>query len=416
MSVSFSESDVFNLKVSPIPVVRVAFIGLGIRAKRALNRLIHIEGVFIVALCDVNQNKVDEFQSCLLLNNKPRCKEFVGKDAWRNLCQESDVDLLYVCTDWFTHAEIAIEGMKYDKHVAVEVPIALTVEDCWRIVEVAEKAKKHCFMLENSCYDAFEMATLNMLQQGCFGEVMHFDTAYIHDLRERLLTNEFGARSTDNWQNKYNSSHTGNPYPTHALGPVCLAMNINRGDRLGYLVSMSTHEKGFSDFIARNPELKEYSLKYSLGDMNTTLIATEKNKTIMLQHDISNPRPYSRIHAGTCTHGFFQKYPSPYVFLESEEDKTETYLDKYMHPFYKKYGQKAVELCAERARDYIMDSRLIYCLQNGLSLDMNVYDAVTWSSIIELSEKSVLNKSESIDIPDFTRGKWNKYLSPPFQD
>lgn len=412
------QKDVLKLASKPISIVRIGLIGLGVRASRALDRFMSLNGVEIKALCDISSQNVDQFQYRLLQKNRLRAKEYVGVDSWKRLCEDIEVDLIYICTDWLSHAKIAIYAMQQDKHVAVEVPAATTVEACWQLVDTAEKTRKHCMMLENCCYDYFELATLNMVQQGIFGEVLHGEGAYIHDLRERIFTNEFGARMSNNWQNNYNIQHTGNPYPTHGLGPVSQVLNIHRGDKMDYLVSMSSKQQGMAEYVKGKHPLQA-EVGYKLGDMNTTLIKTHKGKTIMLQHNISNPRPYSRIHSITGTKGFYQKYPIEQIVLESEDNSLSSLqikelLNKYKHPFYQEIGDLAIETCGERARDFIMDYRLIYCLQNGLPLDQDVYDAAEWSCIVELSEKSVLNNSMPVQIPDFTRGAWNKLKTLEF--
>ncbi len=413
---SSGQNNVLKLTCELVKVVRVGLIGLGVRASRALNRFMHLNGVEVSALCDVVPLNIEYAQQILKDNSRPAAKEYIGQDAWKSLCEQKDMDLIYICTDWLTHTPMAIYAMQCNKHVAMEVPSSTTVSECWQLVDTAEKTRRHCMMLENCCYDLFELTALNMAQQGLFGEIIHAEGAYIHDLRERIFSNEYGQRLSDNWQTKYNMQHTGNPYPTHGLGPVCQALDIHRGDKMNFLVSMSTKQVGMTEYARErygddSPEAQQI---YRLGDMNTTLIKTQKNKTILIQHDISNPRPYNRLHLLNGTRGYIQKYPVSQMALypDSEtiltEDRMQSLLLEYEHPFIKELGKKAVSLCGERARDFIMDYRLMYCLQKGLPLDQDVYDAVEWSCLVELTEISVQNGSMPVEIPDFTRGDWDK--------
>lgn len=403
--------DVLLLACEPIPVVRVGFIGLGIRAHRAINRFIHLEGVEIKAVCDIQPDAINNIQDLLVANKRPKASAYAGSDGWKMLCEDTEVDLIYICTDWLTHTPISVYAMDCGKHVAVEVPAAITVDECWQLVDTAERTRKHCMMLENCCYDSFELSTLNMVQRGLLGEIIHGEGAYIHDLRPILFSDNI-QDTKEHWQNTFNRNHTGNPYPTHGLGPICQAMNIHRGDKMDYLVSMSSIQRGMTDFTNNKygNSSVEITGNYALGDMNTTLIRTHGGRTIMLQHNVANPRPYSRIYSLNGTKGFCQKYPSEELYINSQTEKVlaDTLLSEFEHPFVTKLWAHGVEIAGIRAKDFLMDYRLIYCLRNGLPLDQDVYDAAEWSCIVELSEKSVLNRSMPIDIPDFTRGAWNR--------
>jgi len=408
------QTDVLQLRCAPIDTVRIAFIGLGMRGYEAVRRYMYIDGVKVVALCDVVSSKIDSCQNILKEFNKPAAAEYSGAEDWKKVCERNDVDLVYICTHWSLHTPIAVYAMEHGKHAAIEVPAAMTVDECWQLVNTAEKTRRHCMMLENCCYDFFEMATLNMAQKGVFGEVVHAECAYIHDLRWLQFDTLNGY--WDMWRLKYNTDHTGNPYPTHGLGPVCQIMNIHRGDKLDYLVSMSSGQFGMSVYAKEKfGENSTYGqTPYKLGDMNTTLIHTAKGKTILVQHDITSPRPYDRIHMISGTKGFAVKYPEEKIALEPNahqflsQAKQDSLMKIYEHPFSEEIGEKARMVGGHGGMDFIMDYRLIYCLRNGLPLDQDVYDAAEWSCIIELSEKSVLNGSMPVQIPDFTRGSWNK--------
>ncbi|MEA4936287.1 MAG: Gfo/Idh/MocA family oxidoreductase [Paludibacter sp.] len=411
------QTNVLQLRCDPIPVVRIAFIGLGHRGQGAVKRYMYLDGVEIVALCDINKEYVAGAQKLLEKNNKKAALEFSnGPDDWKKVCELKNVDLIYNCTSWDLHTPIAVYAMEQGKHVALEVPAALTIDECWQLVNTAEKTRRHCMMLENCCYDFFEMATLNMAQQGLLGEIVHAEGAYIHDLRSLNFADPDKGGYQGMWRLKYNEKHTGNLYPTHGLGPVCQALNIHRGDKMNYLVSMSTNQFGMTEYAKDKFGINsEYAQrKYARGDMNTTLIRTEKGKTIMIQHDVTSPRPYDRIHKLSGTKGFVQKYPVMGIAFEPDahkflsEEAMDSVLLKYQHPIVKEVGEKAKKVGGHGGMDFIMDYRLIYCLHNGLPLDQDVYDAAEWSSLVELTELSVKNGSKPVEIPDFTRGDWKQ--------
>lgn len=408
------QTDVLGLRCPPIDTVRIAIIGIGFRGSEAVKRYCQLDGVKIKALCDLNPENTAKGQATIRKFGRPDADLYTGQEDWKKICERPDIDLVYVCTNWELHTPIALYAMAHGKHVAIEVPGALTIKECWQLVDTAEKYRKHCMMLENCCYDFFELATLNMAQHGLFGDLMHVEGGYDHDLRSNNFNDKDGYWNM--WRLKYNKVHTGNPYPTHGLGPIAHVLNIHRGDKMNYLVSMSSDQKGMTDYAEekfgkRSDFAKQ---KYALGDMNTTIIRTEKGKTITLEHNVTNPRPYSRLYILFGTKGFAQKYPVESIALEPEaheflnQQKLDSLMKVYEHPFVKEIGEKAREVGGHGGMDFIMDYRLIYCLRKGLPLDMDVYDAAEWSSIVELSEASVLNGSMPVKIPDFTRGAWNK--------
>jgi hypothetical protein len=306
---------------------------------------------------------------------------------------------------------MAVFAMENGKHAAVEVPAATTLEDAWRLVETSEKTQKHCMMLENCCYDFFELLTLNMARQGFFGEIAHVEGAYIHDLRSLNFSKNAYA---DMWRLEENQHRNGNLYPTHGLGPICQVLDINRGDKMEYLNSMSTNDfqmGKMAEDLAKNDSIYEkYATSSYRGNMNTTLVRTGKGKTIMIQHDTTSPRPYSRIHLVSGTKGMASKWPEPERIAQGHEwfDKEELRIvkEQYTPEILKRVGQMAKKVGGHGGMDFIMDWRLIDCLRNGLPLDQDVYDAALWSSIAPLSEWSVANRSDSIAIPDFTCGSF----------
>lgn len=416
------QENVLQLSCDPIPTVRVAFIGLGSRGSEAVRRFMYLEGIEVVAICDINKDFVSKTQELLTENKRAKALEFTGKEDWKKVCELENVDLIYNCTHWALHTPIAVYAMEHGKHVALEVPAAMSIEECWKLVDTAEKTRRHCMMLENCCYDFFEMATLNMAQQGVLGEIVHVEGAYIHDLRELNFKSPEDGGYQGMWRLQYNADNKANVYPTHGLGPVCQALNIHRGDKMNYLVSMSSDQFGMKEY-AKNKfgEKSDYAKRtYEQGDMNTTIIKTEKGKTIMIQHDVTSPRPYNRIHMLSGTKGFVQKYPVQGIALEPNaheflsEKEMEKMLKKYEHPIVKEVGEKAKEVGGHGGMDFIMDYRLIYCLRNGLPLDQDVYDAAEWSSLVELTEMSVRKGSVPVEVPDFTRGDWKKLTKLEF--
>ena len=408
------QSDVIELRCDPIDTVRVAFIGVGSRGKGAVRRYTFLEGVKIVALCDVVPENLDQAQEILQKGGLPQADIYSGPEDWKKVCEREDVDLVYVCTHWDLHTPIAVYAMEQGKHVATEVPAAISIEECWQLVNTAEKTRRHCMQLENCNYDFFELATLNMVRQGLLGEIVHAEGAYIHDLREHNFNEKDGY--WEMWRLRHNEKRNANLYPTHGFGPICHILNIHRGDKMEFLVSVASDQFGMTEFAKKKfGEDSDYATReYRRGDMSTTLIKTAKGKSIMIQHDVTSPRPYSRIHLLSGTKGFVQKWPVQGIALEPEahsfmeEEQMEELLSEYEHPITKEVGELARKVGGHGGMDFTMDYRLIHCLRNGLPLDQDVYDAAEWSSIIELSEKSIENQGMPVKIPDFTRGAWKK--------
>ena len=411
---SVGQTDVLELRCEPIDTVRIGLIGLGMRGMSAIPRLSQIEGTRIMAICDIVPANVKKGQELLANAGQPEADEYTDTSDWKKICERPDIDLIYVCTHWDLHAPIAVYAMEHGKHVATEVPAALTIEECWQLVNTAEKTRKHCMQLENCNYDFFEMATLNMAQQGLFGELVHAEGAYIHDLRWLNFMEEGGYWNM--WRLKHLEKEDGNTYPTHGLGPIAHALNIHRGDRMEYLVSVSTNQFGMTAYANEKfGEDSEYAKKeYAKGDMNTSIIKTAKGKTILLQHDVTSPRPYSRIHLLSGTKGIARKWPKRGLAFDPDahqwlpDEAMDSLLVAYEHPIIREIGEKAREVGGHGGMDFIMDYRLIHCLRNGLPLDQDVYDAAEWSALIELSRISAQNQGMPVRVPDFTRGSWEK--------
>lgn len=419
---SRAHSQRFNMSGYSAPKldkVRVGFIGLGDRGSGAVTRMIRIEGVEVTALSDLRQQAVDFSQRDLNRFGLSAAREFAGsEEAWKGVCEMEEVDLVYICTPWVWHTPMAVYAMEHGKHVAVEIPAARTVEDAWQLVEVSERTKRHCMMLENCCYDFFEMLTLNMSRQGMFGDLVHGEGAYIHNLMGYNFKKPIDDRQGDGaytgmWRLKENASRNGSLYPTHGLGPIAQMMNINRGDRMEYLTSMQTNDFGMlaraNELAAKDDFYSEFANRSYRGNMNTTLIRTSLGRTIMVQHDVTTIRPYSRIHLISGTSGMAVKYPVERIALGHGWMKDEEFAllrDEHAPDIIKRVGDMARKVGGHGGMDFIMDWRLIDCLRNGLPVDQDVYDAALWSVVAPLSEWSVANKSASIDVPDFTCGSW----------
>lgn len=422
------QEDMIAYAAPAMDSVRIGFIGLGMRGPGAVARMSQIDGTCIKALCDVEPDRVEYAASLLQKYGRPEADLYSGsEEAWMQLCDRDDIDLVYIVTDWKMHARIAKYAMEHGKHVAIEVPAAMSLDEIWDLIETSERTRKHCMQLENCVYDFFELTTLNMAQKGLFGEILHGEGAYIHNLEE------FWDEYWHDWRLVYNRDHRGDVYPTHGIGPVCQAMDIHRGDKMNVLVSMDTKAVNGKDYYEKHRGSVE---DFKNGDHTMTMIRTERGKTIMIQHDVVNPRPYSRLYQLTGTKGFANKYPVEGYMVDTDkvgelasvtptgtgkvdlenlsahscvpDDVKKALMDKYKHPIQVELEQTAKKVGGHGGMDYIMDYRLIYCLRNGLPLDMDVYDLAEWCCLTELTAISIENGNAPVEVPDFTRGGWNK--------
>jgi hypothetical protein len=403
------QSSVIDMKFPPRDIVRLAFIGVGGRGTNLLENVLAIENVQVTGICDVVKDKVLKAQSMVEKAGQKSPNLYdKGEQDFENLCRHDDIDVVFIATPWNWHVPMALAALNNGKHAAVEVPAATKLEECWQLVDASEKTRRHCIMLENCCYGYNEMMVLTMVREGVFGNIKHGEAAYIHDLRDLLFSNDGEGL----WRRYEHLNRDGNLYPTHGLGPVARYMNINRGDKFDYLVSMSSPALGLAAYReghvpAGDPKRKEV---YKCGDMNTSLIKTAKGRTIMLQHDVTSPRPYDRINLISGTKGIFRDYP-PRLYLDGkgggEEWSTlDRYKAQYEHPLWSKVGELARKLGGHGGMDFIMCYRLIQCMREGLVPDMDVYDAASWSAPSPLSEMSVAQGSAPVKFPDFTRGRW----------
>ena len=408
--------SMIGFNTTPIEKVRVGIIGLGNRGMvliKMFEWLIQNNKAEIVALCDLKEEKTQKAADFVSKHQSKKAKQYTGKEnTWETVAKKDDIDLLLIATPWKWHTPMAIYGMENGKHVAVEVPISYTIEDCWKIIETTERTKKHCIMLENCNYNDEELFVLNMVEQGVFGELTHAECAYIHDLRKHLLDEYYYE---DQWRLKHHQDRDGNFYTTHGIGPVSFYYKIGRGDMFTHLTSMSSKEVALSEAAQRQGK----DMKITCGDMNTTLLKTAKGRTVMMQFDVHTGRPYDRINKLCGTKAVHNGYPSR-LYIDKEElaywghhwlnqKEYQAYRKKYTHPMITQLRSK-MELFKEGhgGMDFVMIYRLISCLNKGLPLDMNVYDGVIWSAITPLSEISVANNSNAIKMPDFMSGLWKE--------
>jgi len=388
-------------------VVRVGLIGYGGRGTSLLNDLLGIPGVAVNAVCDLVPERVQRAQDRVEKAGQKRPAGYhAGETDFQNLCRRDDLDVVYIPTPWRWHVPMAVAAMQAGKHALVEVPAATTIEDCWELVETSERTRRHCVMLENCNYGENELMVLGMVRAGLLGELTHAEAAYIHDLREVLFDDHEGL-----WRRDEHFARNGNLYPTHGLGPVAAYLDINRGDRFEALVSMSSIEKSLS---ARRDRLPPGDPRrnetYACGDMSTSIIRTARGRTVLLQHDVVTPRPYTRINHIGGTKGVFRDYP-PRLFLDGQKKhawgKLKAHKKRFEHPLWKRL-RKLARKGGHGGMDYVMSWRLMQCVREGLVPDMDVYDAASWSAPAPLSEQSVKEGNGAVAFPDFTRGRWKE--------
>lgn len=416
------QKPVHQLTTKPLEKVRVAHIGLS-RGMTHVNDCLNIEFVEVVAVCDLREDRAK--------NAADRCEKVRGKrpevyggseNIWEKLVARDDIDVVYISTPWAWHVPMAVATMRAGKHAFVEVSAAVTVDECWNLVDTSEREQRHCVMLENCCYGENELFVLNMVREGVFGELTHAECAYIHELRGML----YSLGTEGDWRRDYHWQYDGNLYPTHGLGPVAQYLGIGRGDQFKFLISMSSPEKGLSAWRdKRSPNGGRHAKeKYVCGDMNTSMIKTELGRTIMIQHDVISPRPYSRINALSGTGGTFFDYPARLALDEPRKyrldadgshewlgDKDLARMRKlFTHPLWSKLAERA-KGSGHGGMDFVMNWRHLDCIRQGITPDSVVYDAASWSSILELSSLSVATGSMPVAIPDFTRGLW-KSMEP----
>ena len=397
--------------VNPCDRINIGFIGVGYRAEFALNRFRYIKGARIAAICDSDKAKRDDVASFLKTSGVNNVAVYAS-DA--ELLNDDTIDLVYISTPWASHAAIAVEAMKQGKHVALEVPAAMTIDECWALVHTAEATQKTCSILENCCYDEFTLAMQNMIDDGLLGDIYHCEGAYIHRLCERMIGNNPNYKEA--WMPQAYMQMNGNIYPTHGFGPLAMALGLNRGDRAVSINSISTKPRVYNAYVK---ETYGEDVPFTLGDVSSSLITTESGKTVELQFDIATPRPYSRKQLVSGTKGMYHKYPTEEIALMPDYhqylsvSQKEELLARYRHPIIEHASQLFKNIDNEKVQlkgvmDFAMDLRLVQCLQAGVTPDLDVYDAAMWSSLVELSATSAGMNGAPVAIPDFTCGRWKE--------
>ncbi|MBX3096941.1 MAG: Gfo/Idh/MocA family oxidoreductase [Fimbriimonadaceae bacterium] len=400
----------------PMDRIRTGHIGVGARGPGHLAHALVLDGVEVTAICDIHKPSLDAAVKRVTDAGRPAPRTFGnGEDDFMRMLEMDNLDVVYIATPWQDHARMAIAAMKAGKHALVEVPLALTIEEMWDIVSTAEETQRHCMMLENVNYGREELLCLHMCRLGLFGDLLHAEGAYIHDLRGQMF--EVG-HGTGSWRTLHYAARNGNLYPTHGLGPIAQYMNICRGDRFDYMSSVGSPSRARAIFAKTDlPDDNPHkNLKFVCGDINTTIIKTVLGRSLMVQWDEQLPRPYNRLNLIQGTNGVWGGFPNRFV-LEGETPNTDSWVqggdltpifEKYEHPLWKRMGEEAQRNGGHGGMDFIMNWRVMTCLREGQPLDQNVYEGAAWSAVSPLSEWSVANRGQSIDFPDFTRGEWAK--------
>lgn len=407
-----------------LETVRIAVIGVGARGPQHLQFSASLPGTEIVAISDLYEDLATKWAGVVKEMGKGQRHQNIAtyygsEDKWKLMLEEVKPDMVFIATNWANHASMAIEAMNKGAHAFVEVPLAMSIAELWKIVDTSEKTRKHCMMMENVNYGRDELLFLNMCRLGVVGELLHGEAAYIHDLRTQMDEVE---RGTGSWRTYHYAKRNGNLYPTHGLGPVAQYMNLGRTeDTFKSLVSYSTPAMGRALYARKNypPDHKWNQMDYKGGDMNTSIIKTNLGRTILVQWDETSPRPYSRLNLIQGTKGILAGFPTRVALEGGIEGITEshhkwvqgeelaTLYEKYDHPLYKRLSSTTSE-SGHGGMDGMMVYRIIECLRNGLPLDQNLYEGCFWSAVTPLSELSVANEGAPQTFPDFTRGNWKE--------
>jgi len=402
-----------------LTVVRIGMIGVGGMGTFHVDNFIKIPGCEIVAVCDIVPGRVERAQNMVVDAGFKQPQGYSdGEYDYINLCHRDDIDLVFISTPWEWHVPMCLEAMNSGKHAATEVPAAVTIRECWQLVETSEQTGRHCIMMENCNYDREEMMILQMVKKGLFGDLIHARCGYLHDLRE--VKHDMNGEGV--WRRDHSMKRNGDLYPTHGLGPVAQCMDINRGNYFDYLVSFSSRSLGLQKYALEQfgVDSTQATEMFSLGDVVSTLIRTMRGETILVTHDTNSPRPYSRDILIQGTHGIVQKYPAPKIHIEGKSpahrwEDLNVYRETYYHPLWRQLEEEA-QGAGHGGMDYLEDYRLINALLKGLEPDMDVYDAALLSAVSELSERSIASGSWPVQFPDFTRGMWKDKRILPVMD
>src|SRR5690625_280504 len=407
----YPDPDGGLFRAPPLERVRIGFVGVGHQGTGHVRNFLAIDGVDIVAICDINPDNAERSRKMVVEAGRPEPRLHTrGPENYLRICESDDIDLVFTATPWELHAPVLLAAMRSGKHAATEIPLAVTIDECWELVETAEETQRHCVMMENCCYDRLELMILKMVREGLFGELLHAECGYLHDLRHLKLTDFYEG----NWRIEHSIRRNGDLYPTHGLGPVAQWMDINRGNQFDYLVSIASPARGLNLWAEEHlgPDHHHARQEYALGDVVNTMIRTKRGQTILVTHDTNSPRPYTRKIMLQGTKGVVRKYPEEKIHIEGRSpahrwEPLADYYEEFEHPFWKELAS-AARGAGHGGMDYIEDYRLIYALQKGEPMDIDVYDGAAWSAVAELSERSIASGSQPVEVPDFTRGAWKR--------
>lgn len=418
---SFLPSSLFAISSNKL---QVGIIGTGLRGQWMTKLLLDRSDVDIPVICDIDEKMIDMVLNVFEKQGRPKPKIYRdGPEDFRNMVSNEDLDGVYIATPWEWHHPMAMAAMENGCNVGTEVPAALTINECWDLVNTSEKSGKICMIMENVNYRRDIMAVLNMVRKDLFGELLHCQGGYQHDLRHVKFNDgkgaygggvEFGEKgfSEARWRTQHSVDKNADLYPTHGLGPISPMLKINRGNRMLHLTSTATQSRGLHEYIVKNggEDHPNAKINFKLGDVVTTVIKCANGQTIMLSHDTNSPRPYSLNFRVQGTKGIWMKdNKSIYIEGRSPEshrwEKDEPYLKEYDHPLWKRFEQQAAG-SGHGGMDFFIVRAFVEALKDDQSPVIDVYDAVSMSVIVPLSEKSIKSNSASIQIPDFTRGKW----------
>ncbi len=403
---------------------RLAFIGVGLRGRNHLRLALQRSDVVVTAICDIDPEAISKSQGMLTNAGKKEVAAYTnGEEDFRNMVQREDIDGVVISTPWRWHTPMAVAAMEAGKYAGVEVSAANTLQECWDLVDTSERTGMPCMILENVCYRRDVMAVLNMVRKGLFGELIHMECGYQHDLRHVKFNDgkqaygggvEFGEKgfSEAKWRTWHSVNRNGDLYPTHGIGPVAKYLSIERGNRFVYLTSTATKSRGLNNYIVENggPDHPNAKVKFKLGDVITTVIKTANDESIIVSHDTNLPRPYSLGFRVQGTNGIWMDVnKSLYIEGTSEQphrwESTESYFEEYDHPLWKKHESKAVG-AGHGGMDFFVLHAFIEAIKRKTVTPLDAYDAASWSAISPLSEQSVALGSAPVEFPDFTRGKW----------
>lgn len=412
--------------------IKIGLIGVGLRGQDHLELLLRREDVEVVAICDIDPRMLKMSDELIQKFAKNKPKVFTGDNySWKKLLEYKNLDAVVISTPWEWHAPMILGSIEAGiKYIATEVVLGITMEDHWNVVRAAEKANAQVMMLENVCYRRDVMAILNMVRQNVFGEIIHLQGGYQHDLREVKFNNgiepyghgvEFGEKgfSESRWRTEHSVHRNGDLYPTHGIGPLANYININRGNRFTKLNSFSSKSRGLHNHIVKNggeshPNAK---IQFQLGDIVTTQISCVNGETVLLQHDTSLPRPYSLGFRVQGTNGIWMDVNNS-IYIEGQSknshrwDSAKEWLDKYDHPLWKRWINDTAG-AGHGGMDFFVIHAFVESVKRNIPVPLDVYDAASWSAITPLSEESINLGNSTVDFPDFTSGQW-MYRKPIF--